>query len=221
MSTKLILFDFDGTLVDSEAINILAISQIVSSLGYRGYNFTDTFEKFVGLSKKDLIDIMQKDGITEIEEIIHQFNNLALEIASKELKAIDYVTSTLPKLKIPFCVASNGQRELVKKYMGFVGIDKFFADDRIFTSEEVQNPKPHPDLFLHAAKEMGSVKASDCLVLEDTVIGVTAAHRANIRAIGIIPKKYNEEIYQKKEKALLNAGASKVINKFSELLLYI
>ena len=67
-----------------------------------------------------------------------------------------------------------------------------FFGDKIFTASEVSVPKPAPDLFLYAAKKMG-FNPNECVVIEDSVTGVTAAVNANIRVYGIINNLFSEE----------------------------
>ena len=90
----------------------------------------------------------------------------------------------LRDLAIPYCVASNGMPDRVRVTLDSAGVLRYF-EGRIFTSSEVANPKPAPDLFLHAAASMKAAPAA-CLVIEDTATGVRAACAAGMRVLGYI-----------------------------------
>jgi len=84
---------------------------------------------------------------------------------------------------IAVCVASQGRREKTELTLSLTGLREMFAPDAVFSAYTVQRGKPHPDLFLHAAKVMG-VEPSQCVVVEDTTLGVRAASSAGMRALG-------------------------------------
>ncbi len=85
-------------------------------------------------------------------------------------------------LGLPTCVASSGAHEKMRRTLGLTGLRERF-EGRIFSSEEVENGKPAPDLFLHAAERMG-VEPASCAVVEDSFWGVEAARAAGMRAFG-------------------------------------
>lgn len=88
----------------------------------------------------------------------------------------------LDKLKIPKCVASNSSHHYVTQCLGLTQTLKYFNQDAIFSSNQVSNPKPAPDLFLFAAKKMG-IKPENCIVIEDSLAGAEAATAAGMKVM--------------------------------------
>ena len=115
-----------------------------------------------------------------------------------KLMPIKGVKELLENIKIPVCVASNGEPKHVRHSLELTKLYNFF-DENIFTASEVSAPKPSPELFLYTAKKMG-FKPRECAVVEDSVTGVTAAVNAEIEVYGIINNLFSEE-------QLRNAGA--------------
>jgi HAD superfamily hydrolase (TIGR01509 family) len=84
---------------------------------------------------------------------------------------------------VAVCVASQGSLEKTGLSLALTGLDGCFPPAHRFSAHDMERGKPHPDLFLHAAATMG-VEPGGCAVVEDTTIGVTAAVRAGMRAVG-------------------------------------
>jgi beta-phosphoglucomutase-like phosphatase (HAD superfamily) len=85
-------------------------------------------------------------------------------------------------IKLPTCVASSGSHDKMRHTLGRTGLYQRF-EGRIFSAAEVAHGKPAPDLFLHAARQMG-VEPARCVVVEDSQYGVQAARAAGMRAFG-------------------------------------
>ena len=100
-----------------------------------------------------------------------------------ELRAIPHASHALTWLRGPKCVASSSACDRIRASLEVTGLARFF--DFVFSASDVPNGKPAPDLFLHAASRMG-VQASDCIVIEDSPAGVTAATAAGMIAIGFV-----------------------------------
>jgi HAD superfamily hydrolase (TIGR01509 family) len=100
-----------------------------------------------------------------------------------ELRAMPHAAHALTWLRGPKCVASSSSRDRIRVSLEITGLARFF--DFQFSASEVANGKPAPDLFLHAAVRMGA-KVCDCIVVEDSPAGVTAATTAGMAAIGFV-----------------------------------
>src|SRR5262249_17139378 len=100
-----------------------------------------------------------------------------------ELRPIRHASHALTWLRGPKCVASSSARDRIRASLEITGFARFF--DFVFSGSDVRSGKPAPDLFLHAATRMG-VQASDCIVIEDSPAGVTAATAAGMAAIGFV-----------------------------------
>ena len=129
-----------------------------------------------------------------------------------ELKLIAGVRETLVELDIPFCVASNARTFRLRHFLGLTGLLPLF-EPHVFGADLVGRPKPAPDLFLLAAERMG-VAPPRCLVIEDTVPGVTASIAAGMRA-GFYGGAH---CFEDHEQQLTAAAATAVFNHMKELL---
>ena len=198
MTLKCIIFDCDGTLVDSEAITNQVIAEMASELGiemtgdeasatFGGKTLDGVVYKMKELSGNDL----PKDWLPRLIQRVN-------ESWESKLRPVKGVKELLEKIKIPVCVASNGEPTHVRHSLRLTKLYDFF-DENVFTASEVSKPKPSPELFLYAAKKMG-FKPSECAVIEDSVTGVAAAVNAEIVVYGIINNLFSE-------KQLKNAGA--------------
>jgi HAD superfamily hydrolase (TIGR01509 family) len=123
----------------------------------------------------------------------------------------------LENIIAPKCIVSNGDRKTVLHFLELTHLNKFFSSDMIFTREQVEKPKPSPDLYLFAAEKMKTFP-KDCLVVEDSVIGITAAKRAGMTVIGFTGAN---SFHKHMEKQILNAGADHIISNLLEVLKYI
>ena len=191
MTPKCIIFDCDGTLVDSEAITNQVIAEMASELGiemtgeeasatFGGKTLDSVVYKMRELSGNDLPNDW-------LPRLIQRVN----ESWESKLRPVKGVKELLEKIKIPICVASNGEPTHVRHSLRLTKLYDFF-DENIFTASEVSKPKPSPELFLYAAKKMGFVP-SECAVIEDSVTGVTAAVNAEMEVYGIINNLFSEE----------------------------
>jgi HAD superfamily hydrolase (TIGR01509 family) len=123
------------------------------------------------------------------------------------LQAMRGVEAVLDALRAPFCVASNGNRRKVEFTLGHTGLLPRFAG-RIFSVEDVAQPKPAPDLFLHAARCM-CADPQRSIVVEDTPTGIRAAKAAGMRAIGFTAMTPPQR--------LAEAGADALVASMDEL----
>ena len=178
---KLIIFDCDGVLVDSEpiamrvllaAIETAGVS-IPSEFGFRNY-LGRSFSS-VALSLDDLHGLRLDDAAIEAMR-------LDLYAAYRqELKPMAGLLEALPALGVPFCVASSSQLERITLSLETTGLMDRFRPP-LFSATMVSRGKPAPDLFLHAARAMGADPA-ECLVVEDSPAGIIAAKKAGMRVL--------------------------------------
>lgn len=210
MDAKCILFDCDGTLVDSENITNRVVARMAGELGIH-MTLRDAQKRFGGKTLDAVIY-----GMKELsgKDIPNDWLPRLVEEVSKaykaELRPMEGIKELLDNLDIPICVASNGEPKHVKNSLMITGLIDYF-NEQIFTASEVELPKPAPDLFLYAAQRMG-FKPNECIVIEDSIPGVTAAVNANIKVYGLVKLCSADE--------LKNAGAIpfKTMHELSDLL---
>ena len=196
-SPKCIIFDCDGTLVDSEHVTNQIIAEMAGELGITmtGDEATATFG---GKTLDSVLYKMRELSGKEIpDDWLPRLIKKVSESWKTELNPVNGVRELLENLNIPICVASNGEPMHVNQSLEMTGLRGFF-DGNIFCASDVGVPKPAPDLFLYAAKKMG-FKPEQCIVIEDSISGVMAANRAKIKVYGLVKMCSAEE--------LENAGA--------------
>ena len=196
-SPKCIIFDCDGTLVDSEEVTNEIIAEMAGELGVKmtGEEATATFG---GKTLDSVLYKMRELSGKEIpDDWLPRLIQKVSEVWKTELNPVNGVRELLENLNIPICVASNGEPIHVNQSLEMTGLRGFF-DENIFCASDVGVPKPAPDLFLYAAKKMG-FKPEQCIVIEDSISGVMAANRAIIKVYGLVKMCSAEE--------LENAGA--------------
>ena len=184
---KLIIFDCDGVLVDSEMI---AHQVGIEALARINYSITieESVKRFTGLSGiNERKIIFEESGIDLPEDFFSRTcQPQILKAFEAELKPLlREVLCALDQQNISRCVASSSPRERVIRALEITGQKRFFTDEVIFTAQQVQKGKPAPDLFLFAAEQMGYLP-KDCLVIEDSPAGIEAALAANMQVIGFL-----------------------------------
>ncbi|MFE4863070.1 HAD family hydrolase [Streptomyces sp. NPDC056670] len=186
MRYDLIIFDNDGVLVDSEPISNTILSGYLTELGH-ATSYEDSLRDYMGAAIHRVHDLIQeRTGQTlpaDFDETLHARIFAAFE---RELQPVAGVTDVLGKLVadgVPYCVASSGTHERIRVGHLTTGLDEWFEDEWVFSSEDVGRGKPAPDLFLHAAERMG-VAPERCVVIEDSRLGVEAARAAGMDVYG-------------------------------------
>ena len=197
MAPKCIIFDCDGTLVDSEYLTNSVIAEMAGELGII-MTTEEATATFGGKTLNAVIYGMKEMSGNKIPpDWLPRLIKKISETYKTNLKPIQGIKKFLDNISVPICVASNGEPRHVRGSLTITNLIEYF-DDKIFTASDVGIPKPAPDLFLYAAKKM-KFGPEDCVVIEDSIAGVTAAVRAKIRVYGLIKMCSAEE--------LKNAGA--------------
>lgn len=180
LAWDLVIFDCDGVLVESERISVRIDVRVLGELGWP-LTEEEVIERFVGRSEAYMIgEIEAALGRRLPSDWEEPFRHLYREAFEAELEPVDGVVAALDAIAAPTCVASSSSHERLRHTLGLTGLlDRF--DGRIFSAEDVENGKPAPDLFLHAAASVGADPAR-CAVVEDSRHGVEAARAAGMRA---------------------------------------
>jgi HAD superfamily hydrolase (TIGR01509 family) len=177
---RLVIFDCDGVLVDTERISVRVDAAVLADLGWM-LSEHEIVERFVGRSDESIArDIEAHLGRSLPTGWEEKYQHLYREAFEADLKPVDGILEALDQITIPTCVASSGSHEKMKLTLGLTGLYDRFAG-RIFSVSEVANGKPAPDLFLHAAGGMG-VEPAACAVVEDSLYGLEAARSAGMHA---------------------------------------
>jgi HAD superfamily hydrolase (TIGR01509 family) len=182
----LVIFDCDGVLVDSEAISNGVLADMLSVEGLPT-TLAEARRTYQGLLLSDVLDRAQeKLGHMLPSEWLARYERERARVFRRELTSVDgaaEAVETVSAAGIAVCVASQGKLEKTRLSLDITGLRPLFAEHALFSAYQVTRGKPHPDLFLHAAVEMG-VNAARCVVVEDTPSGVTAGVVAGMRVLG-------------------------------------
>ena len=183
-TVQCVIFDCDGVLVDSE---ILATRTSLRML--RPYGITMSVEEysrlFAGKVEEDILRIIeQKYDVAFPPDFTARLQREITHCLDHELQPIPGMKAVIAEVALPKAVVSNSRMVRLNASLNVAGLSDFFGD-HVFAVDLVVNPKPAPDLYLHAARQLGVAPAA-CLVVEDSLSGATAAHRAGMPVIGFL-----------------------------------
>ena len=178
-----IIFDCDGTLVDSEPITVKVLIDFVKEFGLE-LSYADALPLFVGRDMPAIMAVLEswmnsKLPVTFAEE----FRARQASALRKELTVISGAHELLGSLERQFCVASNAPQAKIEINLTTTGLSQFFTSETTFSAYDINVWKPEPDLFLYAADRL-KVDASRCVVIEDSQAGIDAGLAAGMQVIG-------------------------------------
>lgn len=181
-----VVFDLDGTLVDSEPNYYEAGRQILAEHGVPDFGWAD-HERYVGISTRETVTRWKSlYGLrAPVAELLAAKNRRYLELARTSTRAYPEMRKFVELLAgedVPMAVASGSSPEAIEAILAGTGLDAHLRT--VVSADEVPHGKPAPDVFLEAARRLGSAPA-DCVVLEDAPPGAAAAHAAGMRCIAI------------------------------------
>lgn len=177
----LVIFDCDGVLVDSERLAVRVEARLISELGWP-LTEADVLDRFGGRSDAYMLGEIEAALGRPVPDWQDRYQQCLHSAFRDELTAVEGIEAALDQLTAATCVASSGTHEKMKLTLGLTGLYERFAG-RIFSTTEVEQGKPAPDLFLHAAGRSG-VTPNRCVVVEDSRSGVEAARAAGMRSLG-------------------------------------
>ncbi|NEV01918.1 HAD family hydrolase [Bradyrhizobium uaiense] len=203
MSFDLVIFDCDGVLVDSEVISCRAHAD---TLTRHGFPITPdgVLKRFLGVSDREARRIVESEiGRALPDTFEAEVKHATLSFYADDLNAIAHVGDAIAALALPKCVASSGTPEKIHHGLTCAGLYDQLAP-HIFSATQVQRGKPAPDLFLFAANQMGA-NPGRCVVIEDSVAGVTGGRAAGMTVLGFCGGSHCTEEH---EDMLRKAGAA-------------
>ena len=210
---KNIIFDFDGVLVDSEILVAKAFSKYMQELGIKTNE--KEFANLAGKKTVEVIDILsEKYSLKDKQKFFDDIMNIASNIYKKELKTVVGVEEFLKKSKHNLYIGSNSMKNRILDGLKRVGLEKYFNPNHIYSFDLVDNPKPHPDIYLKAVNDNDLI-IDETIIIEDSVVGVQAGKNANVKVIGLTAGGHWHT--DRDEKELINAGAIATANNFNKI----
>lgn len=178
-----LIFDCDGVLVDSEPLSVAELGRTFRDQGLP-VDDADIYDRMIGRPIAEIVAIYTAEHGIDITNALPAYRERLRASFEAELRAIDGIAGALDALPgLPRAVASSSTLPRLDLSLGLVGLRDRFAP-HIYSATQVARGKPAPDLFLFAAEELG-VQPADCIVIEDSPAGVTAAKAAGMRVIGL------------------------------------
>lgn len=175
----------DGVLVDSEVVVIRHEQQALRKIGI-DLSIEGLVSRYVGLSNRDMAaSILEEFGPVLPDGLLTQIQADAVATFPDELEPVAGMVEFAASVEGPKCVASSSTLDRITFSLELTGHHQHFDPAHLFSAQMVTNGKPAPDLFLHAAEQMG-VDPADCTVIEDSPFGVQAGVAANMRVIGLV-----------------------------------
>jgi HAD superfamily hydrolase (TIGR01509 family) len=183
--SQAILFDFDGVIADSEVLSNTTLAEIVTELGVPT-TLDDAYRDYMGKRFHEVIAaIEQALGRSLSTGFADDCQSCILSRFRTELCPIKGVREFITAFQeLPRCIASSSSPDRLALCLGILEMEALFRG-RVFSASTVARGKPHPDIFLHAAAEIG-VKPECCIVIEDSASGVIAGRSAGATVVGLL-----------------------------------
>jgi HAD superfamily hydrolase (TIGR01509 family) len=175
---KLVIFDCDGVLVDSEPISFAVLREMLADAGLT-FSESWAYENFLGKSMASITAMIAAEHSLMLDDdALGGMRKRLYARFEAELEPVHGVGDMLSGLPLAHCVASSSQLERIRLCLRKTGLIDYF-EPNIFSASMVANGKPAPDLFLHAARNMG-FPPRNCIVIEDSPAGIRAAKAAGM-----------------------------------------
>ncbi|MEU9378733.1 HAD family hydrolase [Streptomyces sp. NPDC048255] len=182
MGYDLVIFDNDGVLVDSEPLANSILAGYLTELGHPT-SYEESLRDYMGSAVHRVHDLVrERTGAqlpAEFDETLHARIFAAFERELKPVPGVEDVLGAMTSSGVGYCLASSSSHERIRVGHRAAGLDGWFEEEWIFSAEDVGQGKPAPDLFLHAARQMG-VEPARCVVIEDSPLGIQAAVAAGM-----------------------------------------
>lgn len=184
MRFEAIIFDFDGVVADSEYIANVVAADLATELGY-SITTEDALRLFVGKRSSEVREIIERETGKAHPEFEATLLSQTLAAFERELTPVRGVTDYIERYaQVRRCIASSSSHARLRASLRKIGLAELFGD-RVFSADDVARGKPFPDLFLHAARQLGAAP-SQVLVIEDSAAGIKAAKAAGMYAVGLM-----------------------------------
>lgn len=214
---RLVLFDFDGVIADSEVLSLDILRAALADVGM-SRSLEDVRRAYLGTSRDTVArDVAEFCGADRAPRFLAEWESTLFARFRRELRPVPGAKTLLDRLgalELPYAIASSGSLERISIALGAMDLSYRFA--HVFSAEMVKHGKPAPDLFLHAARSMG-IAPSATLVIEDSTVGITAARAAGMRCIGFVGGSHLTDLRDDHAAALRDAGADVILSDHAVL----
>jgi HAD superfamily hydrolase (TIGR01509 family) len=208
-----IIFDFDGVIVDSEIVSNTVLAEALTALG-RPMTTEEAIDRFIGRHWADTEAAIEALIGRPLPADFRERTRVAFAARLDEIGAVEGAAEFLDSVReVPKAVASSSRSEWLRSALARLGLAHHFGDRLYSAAERVERGKPHPDIYLYAAAELG-IEPGRLLVIEDTAPGVQAGVAAGMTVVGLCAASHCAPGY---EDRLVAAGAARVVSSYAEI----
>ena len=194
---KAILFDMDGVLIESEYLMRSSAIRALADYGVTARH--EDFLEFTGMGEDRFVGgVAEKHGLvykTEMKELAYDYFGQKVKEEAHVPAGVKEMLEALHGMGLTLAVCSAADLRKVRYNLMAIGVDETIFS-ALVTGSDVARKKPFPDIYLEGARRIGT-DPEDCLVIEDAISGIQAAHAAGMDAVGI-PTTFSQEVLQEK-----------------------
>jgi HAD superfamily hydrolase (TIGR01549 family) len=208
-----LIFDFDGVIADSEAIANTVLAETITGLGHPT-TLDQAMTRYMGRRWADVLtEIEAATGRTLPADFSSELKRATFEGFRTDLTEVSGAKSFIKRFAhIPRCIASSSSMDRLQLCLSILALEEEFGR-HVFSADMVARGKPHPDIFLFAANQLG-VRPDQCLVIEDSAGGIRAATSAGMTAVGLCAASHIRDGHHRK---LSDAGAVHLAHSWAEV----
>lgn len=215
---KLIIWDFDGVIADTEKLWLINRQKLINETFNLNWDFATTNHYLGGMSDKTKKHVLENLGLHTTDDFWNKAMALDIEEMKKGFEATPGIKDIFKLKEFKQCIATGGIQSKTKLKIEIAKIDSYFKTEQIFTADMVEHGKPEPDIFLLAAKVMRE-KPENTVVVEDSLAGMTGALKAGMTPVAFIGCDMNNNPeYIAKIKAL---GIKYIFETMSDLKMWL
>jgi HAD superfamily hydrolase (TIGR01509 family) len=195
MLDTLVIFDLDGTLIDSEPLYSQALIDLVPEINESLVKLTEMYKGKKLLSIIEDIELRYSTKLNK--DFVDTYRKHEIELIKIGISTTPGSNEMLDKIPYKYCLASSAPMEKIKIALEFSGLGMYFKEN-IISSYDINSWKPEPGIFLFAAKYMNS-NTENCIVIEDSDVGIQAAKSAKMKYLKYDPNlsvKYSDENHE-------------------------
>ncbi len=213
-----VIFDWDQTLADSIQIVVSSFQRVLKE--NRIEINDDYIEKLLGIGTRNTFKkVFQVKKISFNEEMLDNFVKEKIKLNEKWIGNVTLFDGTIELLdflkdRVKLGLATSNNTKVINKALSKKKIKQYF--DVIITADDVINPKPDPEIFLKCAMKL-KTQPKKCIVVEDSIFGVRAAKKANMKCIAIPSGAYSKEELEKEKPYLIVNSISEVKNVYKKM----
>jgi pyrophosphatase PpaX len=206
---KAILFDLDGTLLDTHELILGSFRYAFANvLGEDKIPSDEKITSLIGIPLDDQLKILAPGHASVLAKVYREHNNSTHDSKVKEFASMKTTLASLKEKELRMAVVTSKRRELAQRGLNIFDYSKYF--EFLIGAEDSKEHKPNPEPLLIAASRMG-LKAEQCVYVGDSPYDMQAACSASMLAIGVLWGMFSKE-------HLLEAGASRLLKEPKELL---